>query len=96
MCLGEVVQLVEVRSGGQALASAGSRTVPVSLITLDVPVGAGDWVVVHSGFALARLSSDEALEAIALRSGASTGATSQALSHAAHTAAPRTPLEGSA
>lgn len=95
MCLGEVVQLVEVRPGGQALARTGTRTVPVSLLTLDDPVGAGDWVLVHSGFALSRLSSEEALEAIALRSTASTGPPTQALSSAAGAAAPSTPLEGS-
>lgn len=96
MCLGEVVQLVEIRPGDQALAASGTRTVAVSLLTLDVPVAAGDWVVMHSGFALARLSSSEALEALALRSGASTGAPAPALKSAAGTAAPRTPLEGSA
>ncbi len=73
MCLGEVVQLVEVRPGGQALASAGTRSLLVSLLTMDGPVEAGDWVIVHSGFALERLSSQEAHEALALRSGVLTG-----------------------
>jgi len=97
MCLGEVVQLVEVQSGGQAVAQVGSRTVPVSLLTLDVPVGAGDWVVMHSGFALARLSPEEAFEALALRaaSRASADVFPETLSFAAPIAAPRTPLEGS-
>jgi hydrogenase maturation factor len=71
MCLGEIVQLVEVRPDGRAFASSETRTVEVSLLTLDdadYPVDAGDWVVVHSGFALARISSQEALEALSLRS----------------------------
>jgi len=93
MCLGEVVQLVEVLPAGQALASLGTRTVPVSLLTLDEPVRAGDWVLMHSGFALSRLTREEALEALALRSTAPTGAPTQVLDRAAPTAAPRTPLE---
>jgi hydrogenase expression/formation protein HypC len=67
MCRGEIVQLVAVPAGGEALARAGTRTVRVSLLTLDEPVAQGDWIVMHSGFALARLSSAEATEALDLR-----------------------------
>ena len=67
MCLGEVVQVVEVPSDGEALARIGSRVIPVSLITLDGQVSPGDWLVMHSGFAMARLSPDEADEALAIR-----------------------------
>jgi hydrogenase maturation factor len=74
MCLGEVLQLVEVRPGDQALARTGKRTVLVSLLALDGPIDVGDWVVVHSGFALARISSQEAHEALALRSRSLAGA----------------------
>ncbi|WP_024287471.1 HypC/HybG/HupF family hydrogenase formation chaperone [Cellulomonas sp. KRMCY2] len=68
MCLGEIVRLVEVGADGAAVAQRGSRTVPVSLITLGAPATVGDWVVMHAGFALSRLTDDEAREAIALRS----------------------------
>jgi hydrogenase expression/formation protein HypC len=67
MCLGEVVQVVEVAADGGVLARAGTRTITVSLLTLDVPVAVGDWVLAHSGFALARLSPEEALDARTLR-----------------------------
>ena len=67
MCLGEVVQVVEVAPDGLVLARAGTRTLRISLLTLDGPVAPGDWVLVHSGFALARLSAAEALEARTLR-----------------------------
>jgi len=67
MCLGEVVQVVEVAPDGLVLARAGTRTLQISLLTLDGSVAPGDWVLVHSGFALARLSAAEALEARALR-----------------------------
>lgn len=67
MCLGEVVQVVEVVPDGLVLARAGTRTLQVSLLTLDGPVVPGDWVLAHSGFALARLTAVEALEARTLR-----------------------------
>jgi hydrogenase expression/formation protein HypC len=67
MCLGEVVQVVEVSPDGAVLARSGTRTITVSLLTLDGPVAPGDWVLAHSGFALARLSPEEAHEARALR-----------------------------
>jgi hydrogenase assembly chaperone HypC/HupF len=67
MCLGEVVQVVEVAPDGLVLARAGTRTLQISLLTLDGSVVPGDWVLVHSGFALARLSAAEALEARTLR-----------------------------
>ncbi|RYV50821.1 HypC/HybG/HupF family hydrogenase formation chaperone [Pengzhenrongella frigida] len=86
MCLGEVGRVVELRRGGWARVHTADRTVAVSLVTLDAPVEVGDWVVMHAGFALDRLSVAEAQDALALRAGLSPAAT----------AAPRTPLEGSA
>jgi hydrogenase expression/formation protein HypC len=67
MCLGEIVRLDAV-SGGTATGRVGDRQVTVSLLTLDGAAGPGDWVVVHSGFALERLEPGEAAEAVALRS----------------------------
>lgn len=67
MCLGEIGQVVELRAGGRALVRTPQRTVAVSLVTLEDPVSVGDWVVTHSGFALARLGPAEAEEALALR-----------------------------
>jgi hydrogenase maturation factor len=43
------------------------RDVPVSLLTLDGPVAVDDWLLVHCGLALARLSEPEALDALSLR-----------------------------
>ena len=68
MCLGEVVRLDAV-SGASARARLGDRMVSVSLVTLDEPVAPGDWVLVHSGFALHRLEPGEASDALALRAG---------------------------
>jgi hydrogenase expression/formation protein HypC len=66
MCLGEILQLVEV-AGDRAVGRRGAAQVHLSLITLEDPVAPGDWVVTHSGFALERLSAQDAAEALAVR-----------------------------
>jgi hydrogenase expression/formation protein HypC len=71
MCLGELAEVIEVGTG-TAVVSGGGRARTVSLLTLTEPVGTGDWVVIHSGFALTRLSAEEAKEATALRGTPST------------------------
>ena len=68
MCLGEVAQVVEVRPGSRALVRSRQRTATVSLLTLDDAVGPGDWVLCHSGFALGRLTAEEAAVATEIRS----------------------------
>jgi hydrogenase expression/formation protein HypC len=68
MCLGEIVRLDAV-SGSSGVAHVGERALTISLVTLEESVTAGDWVVVHSGFALERLDADEAADALSLRSG---------------------------
>jgi hydrogenase expression/formation protein HypC len=67
MCLGEVGQVLDVEGGAQARVRLGDRVRTVSLLALDAPVGTDDWVLVHSGFALARLTDDEAREAQDIR-----------------------------
>lgn len=66
MCLGEVVRLDAV-SGSTGTGRTGGRALTISLVTLDEPVTAGDWVVVHSGFALQRLDADHAADALSIR-----------------------------
>ncbi|MBJ7357819.1 HypC/HybG/HupF family hydrogenase formation chaperone [Nocardioides sp.] len=48
-------------------ARVGERVVTVSLLTLDGPAAPGEWLQVHSGFALARLTDDERLDAERIR-----------------------------
>ena len=67
MCLGEVAQVVRLGPGSSALVRSAQRTATVSLLTLAEVVAPGDWVVCHSGFALARVSAEEAAEATAIR-----------------------------
>lgn len=67
MCLGELGRVLVV-SAGSADVQVGERVRTVSLLTLDDPVASGDWVQIHSGFALARLTAEEAAEAEQIRS----------------------------
>lgn len=74
MCLGTVGQIiamgpercVEVRTGGRALTA--------SLLAVSDDLGPGDWVLVHSGLVLARLTEPEALDALELRDPTTEGA----------------------
>ena len=66
MCLGKLAEVIDV-STENAMVSSNGRPESVSLLTLTEPLTPGDWVVIHSGFALARLTANEAGEAIALR-----------------------------
>ena len=76
MCLGELAQVVEVGPAASAVVRSAQRTMTVSLMTLDEAVAPGDWVVCHSGFALSRLTPDEATEAGAIRGAAAPATTS--------------------
>ena len=67
MCLGELAEVIDVGIE-DAVVCGGARTRTVSLLTLSEPVNRGDWVVIHSGFVLARVTAEEAREATALRS----------------------------
>lgn len=70
MCLGELGEVVGVGAPGQVEVRVGARVATVSLLTLPdptTPVGAGDWLLVHAGFALARLTPQAAAEAREIR-----------------------------
>lgn len=66
MCLGEVAQVVTVEED-RATVRTTQRELAISLLTLDGPVAPGDWVLVHSGLALSRLTAEAASEALRLR-----------------------------
>lgn len=73
MCLGELAEVLELAAGPTALVRSSGRVVTVSLLTLDEPVAPGDWVVCHCGFALRRLTPEEAGDAAAARATVPTG-----------------------
>jgi hydrogenase maturation factor len=67
MCLGEIAQVTELVDDRTVRARVGERVVTVSLLTLDGPTSPGEWLQVHSGFALARLTEEERREAQLIR-----------------------------
>jgi hydrogenase expression/formation protein HypC len=71
MCLGIPGQVVEVvdREGGLAKVDISGVRREVSVALVDepsAPVEPGDWVLIHVGFALARIDEDEARETLEL------------------------------
>jgi hydrogenase expression/formation protein HypC len=67
MCLGIPAQIVDFVDGDAGLAKAEISGVRRSVsIALCPEAGVGDWVLVHVGFALARIDEAEALETLAL------------------------------
>lgn len=67
MCLGEIAQVDEVVAPEQVRVTTGGRSLLVSTIAAPEPATVGDWVLIHSGFVLGRISDDEAHEALAAR-----------------------------
>ena len=67
MCLGIPGMIVEVRRDQPDLAtvevSGVRRAINIGLLA-DEPLGAGDWVLIHVGFALSRIDQDEARAAM--------------------------------
>jgi hydrogenase expression/formation protein HypC len=76
MCLGIPGRIVEVADRKGALAtvdvSGVRRSVSVALVDEpEAPIAEGDWVLVHVGFALARIDEEQARETLdLLRQGA--------------------------
>jgi hydrogenase maturation factor len=67
MCLGEIARVIDLVDDRTVRARVGDRVVTVSLLTLDGPVAAGDWLQIHSGLALARLTDEQRREAQQIR-----------------------------
>ncbi len=71
MCLGIPGRIVEVsdRAGGLATVDVSGVRRPISVALVDEPsspVEEGDWVLVHVGFALARIDEEQAHETLEL------------------------------
>ena len=71
MCLGIPGLITEIadREGSLATVDVSGVRRSVSIALVDepgAPVEAGDWVLVHVGFALARIDEEEAQETLAL------------------------------
>lgn len=71
MCLGIPGRIVEIPDRDAGLAtvdvSGVRRSVSVALVDEPAaPIETGDWVLVHVGFALARIDEEQAQETLAL------------------------------
>jgi hydrogenase expression/formation protein HypC len=62
MCLGIPAKILSVE-GNTARASVGGAIIDVSLHLVDDAVP-GDYILIHTGFALQKISEEEALETI--------------------------------
>jgi hydrogenase expression/formation protein HypC len=65
MCLAIPARVVEIMSDNQAIVDLGGVRKDISLALLD-QVAVGDYVIVHVGYALARLDAEEAERTLAL------------------------------
>jgi hydrogenase expression/formation protein HypC len=72
MCLAIPVRVVELLDGSTALVDLDGIRKEVSLALVD-GVQAGDYVIVHVGYALARLDPEEAERTLALFAAAQAG-----------------------
>lgn len=69
MCLGTVAKVIEVHRDGRSVVEHDGRTEEVLSMTItDDDLEPGEWVIIHSGFALERISEAQAAEALAIRS----------------------------
>jgi len=75
MCLGTIGQVAAVGPNGCAKIRAGDREITASLMAVSTPIGPGDWVLVHSGLVLERLTDQEARDALQLGEPTSEGVT---------------------
>ena len=74
MCLaipGRIIEVVDVENRLARVDVAGvQRNVNIGLLDSDgSSVGAGDWVLIHVGFALSKIDEDEAAAALAFLEG---------------------------
>ena len=64
MCLGVPAKILET-SEGAALVELGGVRREISMMLID-GASVGDWVIVHAGFAIEKLSEEEAEQTLAL------------------------------
>jgi hydrogenase expression/formation protein HypC len=65
MCLGVPMQVISV-GDDSAIAEIDGVRREASLLMLSEPVAVGEYVLVHAGFAIARIDADEAEETLRL------------------------------
>jgi hydrogenase expression/formation protein HypC len=69
MCLaipGEIIEMVEGSNDQLALVDVVGVKRRINIGLLDDTVNAGDWVLIHVGFAMSRVDEKEAAEALSM------------------------------
>jgi hydrogenase expression/formation protein HypC len=64
MCLGVPAKILET-GGGAAVVELGGVRREISVMLID-DVAVGEWVIIHAGFAIEKLSEEEAEQTLAL------------------------------
>jgi len=64
MCLAYPYKIIEIKNEWTAVAEIEGVKTEISLHLLPEPVKEGDWVLVHVGFAIQKLSEKEAWESL--------------------------------
>ena len=64
MCLGVPAKVLETGDGAAVVELGGVRR-EISVMLVD-DVSVGDWVIIHAGFAIEKLSEEEAEQTLAL------------------------------
>jgi hydrogenase expression/formation protein HypC len=64
MCLGVPAKILET-SDGAAVVEVGGVRREISMMLID-DVSVGEWVIIHAGFAIEKLSEEEAEQTLAL------------------------------
>ena len=67
MCLGALGKVRSVEPDGRLSVDVDGCLHQVTALALDRPAGVGDWVLLHSGFALAVVSPEQARDALGIR-----------------------------
>jgi hydrogenase expression/formation protein HypC len=71
MCLGLAGQVVGPTDEADLMDVEVAGVVrPINVALLDGHLSAGDWILIHSGFALDRMTAEEAHDAMAVLGGA--------------------------
>lgn len=65
MCVGVPMQVISI-DGSDAVAEIDGVRRQASLILMTDEVRVGDFIIVHAGFAIARLDEDEARQTLAM------------------------------
>jgi len=65
MCLAVPMKVIEIKDGGQAIVETGDISMEISIQLLS-DVSVGDYVIVHTGFALEKMDPKAAEETLSV------------------------------